>query len=83
MDDYDYMPAAACAVITSATTLLCRWEVIEAATGAPVLYGATLPANMTGPQVKILHSPALKNWSLLSVVLGQQEPYACLCTAGL
>lgn len=31
----------------------CRWEVIEAATGAPVLYGATLPANMTGPQVAL------------------------------
>lgn len=83
MDKYDYMSAAACAVFTSANTLLCRWEVIEAATGAPVLYGATLPANMTGPQVDSPHSPALKNWSLLSVVLGQQESYACLCTAGL
>ena len=29
----------------------CRWEVVEAAAGAPYLLGASIPANMTGPQV--------------------------------
>ena len=28
-----------------------RWEVIEAAAGAPVTHGATLPTGVTGPQV--------------------------------
>ena len=28
-----------------------RWEVIEAAAGAPITHGATLPTGMTGPQV--------------------------------
>lgn len=31
----------------------CRWEVLEAATGAPVLFGASLPANTTSPQVRM------------------------------
>ena len=28
-----------------------RWEVVEAAAGAPVTHGATLPTGVTGPQV--------------------------------
>ena len=31
---------------------MCRWEVLEAATGAPVLFAASLPANTSGPQVR-------------------------------
>lgn len=34
----------------------CRWEVIEAAAGAPQLYGASLPVNMTGPEVSRQHA---------------------------
>jgi len=35
----------------SATALSCRYEVVEAAAGAPSLFGASLPPNKTGPQV--------------------------------
>jgi hypothetical protein len=30
---------------------MCRWEVVEAGAGAPILYGASLPLGFTGPQV--------------------------------
>jgi hypothetical protein len=36
-------------------TLPCRWEVVEAAAGAPSLTGASLPPNTTGPQVPNRH----------------------------
>lgn len=34
--------------------LLCRYEVVEAAAGATRLYGASLPPNKVGPQVRVL-----------------------------
>lgn len=33
------------------TVFPARWEVVEAGAGAPILFGASLPPNMTGPQV--------------------------------
>lgn len=39
---------------------MCRWEILELATGAPTIYGSSLPANTTGPQVLSLQQAPLQ-----------------------
>ncbi len=41
---------ACCKQSSTRDQCCCRWELVEAGAGAPVLHGATLPLGMTGPQ---------------------------------
>lgn len=55
----------------------CRWEVLEAATGSPVLFAASLPANTTGPQVQTLHMMQDTMASYLHIKSGHLGPLTC------